>query len=235
MHASPNEYKQFHARRHRMILELLEVHLPRKVARCLDIGGGGDSADAAGALQDRFADELHGVDLGSDVEKGAKKGILAKQCNVDTAPLPYDDGFFDLIIFASVIEHLYNPRHALDEIARTLKTGGILLIEAPNAVALGRRLDALRGANPFTDFNEYNARQNKAPMVRCSVFYTAEEIARLLEGPFTLLETRYAMHRPPAGPLKALLREGCFRIAPRLADCFAIVARRNEQLPKSTK
>ncbi|MBX7255794.1 MAG: class I SAM-dependent methyltransferase, partial [Candidatus Hydrogenedentes bacterium] len=169
-------YRRFHERRHRMVLELLNRHVTSKQRRCLDIGGGGDVAGAGLVIRERFAEELHAVDLGDDVEKGKARGVVSVACNVDSERLPYDDSFFDLVLFASVIEHLYNPFSVLQEIARVLRPGGTLLVEAPNAVAMGRRLDALSGHNPFRWFNRYNAVENKSLMVYCSVFYTPEEV-----------------------------------------------------------
>ncbi|MCX5769573.1 MAG: class I SAM-dependent methyltransferase [Candidatus Hydrogenedentes bacterium] len=221
-----DEYKQFHRRRHAMLLKLLGRHVPGKVDRALDAGGGGDVSGLGAILRDRFAGEVHAVDLGADVEEGRRQGVIAVECDIDRQPLPYPNGHFDLVVFASVIEHLYNPAFALAELARVTRPAGTLILEAPNAVALGRRLDALAGRNPFEWFNRYNALQNKARMEHCSVFYTAEEVERLLVNNFTVLERRYCMHDPKLNMVKKLVRESAFRFRPRLGDCFFVVARR---------
>ncbi len=220
------EYRRFHHKRRRALLELLSKHVPEKVDRCLDIGGGGDVFGLAEILRERFAGELFAVDQGDDVARGAAHGIHTTACNVDNEPLPYEVGSIDLILFASVIEHLYNPHHVIGEIARVLRPAGVLVVEAPNAVSFGRRLDALFGRNPFRWFNEYNALENKAFMVNCSVFYTAEEVGSLLSPRFDLLERRFAMHNPPVNPVKAALRAVIARAMPRASDCFFVVARR---------
>ena len=220
-------YCRFHHRRHKMILELLAKHVSAKGRRCLDIGSGGDVAGAGSVILERYAEELHTVDQGVDVAAGRDKGLVAKQCDVDNEPLPYADGFFDIVVFASVIEHLYNPHHVLAEIARVIGNGGLLLLETPNAIAPGRRLDALLGRNPFGPFNRYNAVSDKAPLVECAVLYTVSEVETALETWFEVVERRYAMHDPPVNRLKALLREAAYRINPRFADCFLVVARRN--------
>ncbi|MBN2307687.1 MAG: class I SAM-dependent methyltransferase [Candidatus Hydrogenedentes bacterium] len=221
-------YRRFHRRRHRALLDVLAAHVPAKVARFLDIGSGGDVAGARDAIRERFADELHTVDLGVDVAAGAAKGWIASTCDIDAEPLPYPAAHFDVVLFASVIEHLYNPRPALAEIARVLRPGGVLVLEAPNAVALGRRLDALAGRNPFHSFNRYNAVQGKARMAECSVFYTVEEIAEALDPWFSVLESRFTMHSPPVNPLKGWIREAAFRLVPRLGDCLIVAARRTD-------
>lgn len=39
--------------------------------------------------------------------------------------LPYDDGFFDVVLAADTIEHTFSPKRALEEIHRVLKPNGI--------------------------------------------------------------------------------------------------------------
>ncbi|MFA6242113.1 MAG: methyltransferase domain-containing protein [Candidatus Hydrogenedentales bacterium] len=221
-------YRRFHERRHGMLLDLLNCHAQPRQKRCLDIGGGGDVAGAGAVIRERYAEELHAVDLGDDVEKGRQRGAISVPCNVDWERLPYEDSFFDLVLFASVVEHLYNPHTVLREIARVLRPGGLLVLEAPNAVALGRRLDALMGRNPFRWFNQYNAVENKSLMIYCAVFYTPEEIEAALAPEFEVIEHRYCMHAPSVNPCKRWLREAAFRLNPRLGDCFFVVARRKE-------
>lgn len=226
MHKTREAYRLFHHSRHRLLLDLLATHAPERQERCLDIGGGGDVADIVSEVKAKYADEFHAVDLATDIDRMRKKGILAQICNVDVQALPYEDHYFDIVIFASVIEHLYNPHHTIAEIARVMRPGGILVVEAPNAVALGRRLDALWGDNPFRWFNQYNAIENKALMEYCSVFYAAEEIEVMLARWFITEERRYGMHNPPVNFLKRAIRRLVFRLNPRMGDCFFVVARR---------
>lgn len=57
---------------------------------------------------------------------------------------------FDLIIFSEVIEHLYTaPEYVMRFLRSILKTGGILILQTPNAAALFKRLTLLRGKNPY--------------------------------------------------------------------------------------
>lgn len=223
---SRDDYRRFHRKRHAALLEVLERHVPQKAARCLDIGGGGDIGGLGTVVKERFAEELHAVDLGDDVDRASARGILAKRCDIDKELLPYEEKFFDLVVFCSVIEHLFNPHWAMNEIERVIKPGGVLIVEAPNAVALGRRLDALAGRNPFAQFHRYNFFASKAFMVHCSVFYTAEEVSEWLAADFDVLETRYAMHTPPVNPIKGLVRAAAARINPRLSDCFFVAVRK---------
>ena len=220
------EYRAFHERRLAMMVGLLERNVDGALGRSLDIGGGGDILDLSTVVRDKFGAETHSVDLGEDVELARKKGLLSRECDIDKEPLPFDDGYFDLVIFASVLEHLYNPRFVLDEIGRIVRPGGLLLLETPNAVSAARRIDALRGRNPFSRFNEYNAEKNKSRMTHCSVLYTTGEVERLLARDFTIGDSAYAMHVPPCNIFKALVRRAVSAFFPGMSDCFAVVARR---------
>jgi ubiquinone/menaquinone biosynthesis C-methylase UbiE len=240
MHKTREDYQRFHHSRYQQLLELLARHAPERQERCLDVGGGGDIAEMVTEIKAKYADEFHTVDLATDIDRLRKKGIQAQISNVDVQALPYEDGYFDIVIFASVLEHLYNPTHTIAEIARVMRGGGILIVETPNAVAIGRRLDALWGENPFRWFNQYNAIENKALMEYCSVFYTAEEVEVMLARWFVTEERLYGMHNPPVNRVKRWLRQLVFRLNRRMGDCFFIVARRKpngphlvDELPRS--
>lgn len=46
--------------------------------------------------------------------------------------LPFEDYFFDGIIFSETIEHLINPNKTVEELKRVLKKNGVLVITTPN-------------------------------------------------------------------------------------------------------
>ena len=43
--------------------------------------------------------------------------------------LPYSDNFFDIVIFANVLDHVQDPKKAISEIKRVLKKKGLLYLE----------------------------------------------------------------------------------------------------------
>ncbi len=55
--------------------------------------------------------------------------------------MPFNDGVFDAVICSEVVEHLPNPDKALKEIARVLRTGGVMALTTPNP---GNKLHKLR-------------------------------------------------------------------------------------------
>ena len=76
---------------------------------------------------------------------------FAKQMNIDlvtqSAGSPQlEENYFDAVLLIDIIEHLHrSPRELLNYSISSLKTGGLLLIETPNTVALVDRLKVLFG------------------------------------------------------------------------------------------
>lgn len=48
-----------------------------------------------------------------------------------TRPLPFRDAVFDTVLLSDVLEHIPEPKECLREIARTLRPGGVLLMNTP--------------------------------------------------------------------------------------------------------
>lgn len=79
--------------------------------------------------------------------------------NVDLLkPLPFEDDHFDFAVNSELLEHLENHRHALSEMARIVKPGGLLVIETPNIMRLQSRLNFMFTGfhKPRTDFPPYH-------------------------------------------------------------------------------
>lgn len=51
----------------------------------------------------------------------------------DITAIPAPDASFDAILCSEVLEHVPEPTHALDEFARLLKPGGVMILTAPFA------------------------------------------------------------------------------------------------------
>jgi SAM-dependent methyltransferase len=83
---------------------------------------------------DAGRDEVDGV--ASVFAAMAEKGELPKEARVGTVQgdgyrLPFADGAFDRIICAEVLEHLYDDRAAMAELARVLRPGGTMAVTVP--------------------------------------------------------------------------------------------------------
>jgi 2-polyprenyl-3-methyl-5-hydroxy-6-metoxy-1,4-benzoquinol methylase len=103
-------------------------------ARGLEVGY------AAGVVLSTLAprvSELHGIDLDADPDTAAERlrrvGVnaqLVRGSVLDMRNL-YPDGFFDLVVCFSVMEHLSDPARALDEMTRVLRPGGVAVLGMP--------------------------------------------------------------------------------------------------------
>jgi SAM-dependent methyltransferase len=51
----------------------------------------------------------------------------------DITAIPTPDASFDAVLCSEVLEHVPEPTHALDEFARLLKPGGVMILTAPFA------------------------------------------------------------------------------------------------------
>jgi SAM-dependent methyltransferase len=90
------------------------------------------------------ASEVVGVDLDEKViaQVGAAAGAGTRFEVADLRDLPFGDDEFDLVVSFETIEHVPDPKTVLDELARVLKPGGLLLISTPNR-------DVYTPGNPF--------------------------------------------------------------------------------------
>jgi SAM-dependent methyltransferase len=55
------------------------------------------------------------------------------------APLPFDDGAFDLVLCAETVEHVRDVQLLLSEVRRVLRPGGTLALTTPANLPVGRR------------------------------------------------------------------------------------------------
>lgn len=123
------------------------VHLPARGC-VLELGcGEGRFLRALGAVRPEL--EL----VGADVSRAALEGLRARAPDVETRiaegrELPGADAEFDAVLVIDVLEHLADPAHALAEVRRVLRPGGVLHLYVPcegDARSLWRWLPGQRG------------------------------------------------------------------------------------------
>lgn len=111
----------------------------------LELGSGAES------IFDRLP-ELRRPTAVADLSWSALRELKASQhhrIQLDvTRPLPLADRSVAGVVAAELIEHLYRPGHLLDEIARVLRPGGVLVLSTPNLAPLEDRIRFLFGRSP---------------------------------------------------------------------------------------
>jgi SAM-dependent methyltransferase len=95
--------------------------------------------------------------------------------NIEKWTFPFSDGEMDVIVFGEVLEHMTNdPMHAMREISRVLKPGGLLVLTTPNAARIENVIALVEGRNIYDPYSGYG------PYGRHNREYTRYELHRLL-------------------------------------------------------
>ena len=119
--------------------------------RLLDIG----CWDGTFAVQFAGERECYGIEGNIEACKLAnEKGIRAQAIDIEKG-LPFNDNFFDCVIAAEVIEHVYDTDFFLREIHRALNDKGVLVMSIPNTACFTNRIAMLFGKYPR--YAEYKA------------------------------------------------------------------------------
>lgn len=116
-------------------LRRLERWAPR--GRLLDVGCGRGYFVRAAC---RRGWEAYGVEVSRHVEAAAVPDVAARIRVGELDGGAWPGGAFDVVTLYHVIEHLRDPRRALDRIRRLLKPGGILVVATPDAGSLVARV-----------------------------------------------------------------------------------------------
>lgn len=72
------------------------------------------------------------VGLDRDLPSLSSHKTITNRVQGDISWLPFTDHSFDLVTANTVLEHLENPREQMQEIARTIRPGGKLIVHTPN-------------------------------------------------------------------------------------------------------
>ena len=105
----------------------------RRGGRLLEIGVG--MGHLVGQLEDSF--ETYGLDLNHWAVKQSKSVVTKTQLETASAQeLPFSDHSFNVVIIKHIVEHLPDPKKAIQEIGRVTEPGGILILATPNLDSL---------------------------------------------------------------------------------------------------
>ena len=86
----------------------------------------------------------------------SNNGIKYDSLDIDWERLPYEDNYFDCVIFSEVLEHLYeSPIKILNELHRVLKPGGSLFLTTPNVIKLENKIKFFLNINIYQDLYRY--------------------------------------------------------------------------------
>jgi SAM-dependent methyltransferase len=87
-----------------------------------------------------------------------------------TAPLPFPDESFDVVITSNVLEHVSTPADLFAEVHRVLRSGGLFVNKTPNS---GHYVAAIASLTPHAFHEWVNARRGRAAADTYPTFYRA--------------------------------------------------------------
>ncbi len=124
--------------------------VPYGTKRVLDVGC------ARGFLGELIKKErgcqVYGIEINHRVAETAKSRLDDVFCtDIENAQLPFQESL-DVIIFADILEHLYNPWHTLATVKKLLQRDGIVIASIPNTSHYSVLLDLLRGRWDYIPF-----------------------------------------------------------------------------------
>ena len=109
----------------------IEAMVPAGALRILDVGCG--EGMLGRILLQKGAAEVVGIEADLDVARRAQ-GNLSRVLHgdVESLALPFEDGYFDCIVLADVLEHLKNPLSTMTSLQRYLSASGTIVASIPN-------------------------------------------------------------------------------------------------------
>jgi SAM-dependent methyltransferase len=138
--------------RHIIPAELVRLGFNTISPRILDVGAGygADIINARTRLNEAGRDaSLFAVEsFPSAITHLSKLDVTVVSADIERDRLPFDDGFFDVVVCNQVFEHLKEIFWITSEICRVLKSGGALMLGVPNLGSLHNRLALLVGHQP---------------------------------------------------------------------------------------
>jgi ubiquinone/menaquinone biosynthesis C-methylase UbiE len=126
------------------IKELMRF-VPQQGARILDVGCG--AARKSMLFRRGGVNYVVGIDISTPMIEKAKEVLDEAFVHNISEGLPFNNGTFDMVYSAMVLEHLFDYMTPLMEMNRVLKPRGCVLIEVPNVNYWPNRLLMLFGFN----------------------------------------------------------------------------------------
>ena len=136
------------------IAERAQQLLPQH-GRVLDLGC---ASGGLLALLRPGASHLAGLELSASAAKAASEvADLVVQGALEDPDLPFEAGFYDLVVLADVLEHLPDPDAALRRATGWCKPAGAILISVPNVAHWRARLTLARGRWPADESGTFDS------------------------------------------------------------------------------
>jgi SAM-dependent methyltransferase len=91
-----------------------------------------------------------GVDVAVFEEWASHPDIETHRFNLDEGALPFPNGSFAFVTMLMVLEHVFDPFHAVREVRRVARPDGDVVLHVPNIAGIRHRIALARGRLPVT-------------------------------------------------------------------------------------
>ena len=143
--------------------------------------------------------------------------------------LPYEDDYFDLVIFTEILEHLHeSPIEKLTDIKRIIKPNGYLLLTTPNVMNLENKVKFFFNINIYQDIYRYCYNPRYSLHYR---EYTKKDLKKLLKEflKFDKLRFKYFNYAGGRNFVSKMIQKASFFITtliPPLRYCILVLAKK---------
>ena len=163
-------------------IEIFKKYYSRANPKVLDLGTG--SGTFAQQLSGTGYSEIFGVDI-DDYRPAEARPIYKdfKKADLGTEKLPWPDNTFDTATAWCVFPHLENPFHAGREVARILKTGGLLIFSVPHISSK----PSIKYFNETKNFGHYSGENNHIAI------FTDPILRKTILRDFEILDVEYVV------------------------------------------
>lgn len=119
---------------------LRDTLLPQPGERVLDVGCGAGTAELILQMLQPGGVRFVGIDIVRERVRDAQRaaranGVGAELATADAAALPFAAGTFDAAFAVAVLQHVAEPKRAVQGLARVLRPGGRLVVVEPDNAA----------------------------------------------------------------------------------------------------
>lgn len=95
--------------------------------------------------------KIYGIELVKEVAMCGTYMADIMVGDIESMPLPYENGYFDYIIFGDVLEHLRDPEQTLKKLKKYMKQGAKVIASIPNLMHTSVILPLLKGDFTYRD------------------------------------------------------------------------------------
>ncbi len=150
----------------------VEAIIPEEAMRILDVGCG--EGILGKRLLDKGAKEVVGIEINDEVCEMARDNLTRIICgDIESLEFPFDEGYFDCIVFADILEHLKDPFSTLKRLKKYLADSGVVVASIPNVRYYGVINMLIEGHWRYEDYGILDKTHLR--------FFTKKEIDALLK------------------------------------------------------